>query len=155
MATEQNDLVITRTINAPRSIVWKAWTDPEHLVEWWCPKPWKTELRGFDLRPGGTFHTYMFGPDGEGSDNPGSFLEVVPEERIVFTSSLIEGWRPTTPSFAMTAFITMEDDAGKTKYTARVLHKDEADRKKHEDMGFHDGWGTCIDQLNQLAEQLS
>lgn len=155
MATENFELIITRTIKAPRSVVWRAWSDPVHLVKWWCPKPWTTELRGFDLRPGGAFYTFMRGPDGDTSDNPGAFLDVVPQQRIVWTTSLVEGWRPATPWLAMTAFITLEDEGSGTKYTSRVLHKDHEDQQKHVEMGFYDGWGTCIDQLGELAEQLT
>jgi uncharacterized protein YndB with AHSA1/START domain len=149
------DLTISRTIKAPRALVWKAWTTPEHLQKWWCPRPWTTEIRGFDLRPGGVFDTLMRGPDGGESSNPGLFLEVVPQERIVFTTALTEGWRPGTPWLSLSAIITMEDDGANTKYTARVLHKDEEDRRKHEEMGFHDGWGTCIDQLGEVAGELA
>ena len=74
MTAESNDLVISRLVRAPRAAVWRAWTDPVLLKEWWCPKPWATEVRAFDLRPGGDFHTFMSGPDGGTSDNPGCFL---------------------------------------------------------------------------------
>lgn len=150
-----SDLLITRTINASPRAVWRAWSDPAHLAEWWCPKPWTTEVRAFDFRPGGAFHTVMRGPDDGISDNPGLFLEIVPEQRIVFTSTLVEGWRPATPWLAMTAVITLEGvDAG-TRYTALVMHKDPEDAKQHETMGFHDGWGTCIGQLDELAQRLA
>ena len=155
MNDKPHDLRITRLIKAPRAIVWKAWTTPEHLKEWWCPKPWTTQLRGFDLRPGGVFDTLMRGPDGDESSNPGLFLEIVPQERIVFTTALTEGWRPGTPWLSITAIITMEDEAGGTRYTARVLHKDDEDRRRHEELGFEDGWGTCIDQLGELAGRLA
>src|SRR5215510_6693490 len=85
------DLVISRIVRAPRKALWRAWTDPRLLKEWWCPRPWTTEVRAFDLRPGGDFHTFMQGPDGGTSDNPGCFLEIVPESRIAFTSMLTGG----------------------------------------------------------------
>jgi uncharacterized protein YndB with AHSA1/START domain len=94
---DQQDLVISRLVRAPRAALWRAWTDPKLLKEWWCPKPWTTEVRAFDMRPGGAFHTFMQGPDGGISDNPGCFLEIIPQSRIVFTSGLIAGWRPGTP----------------------------------------------------------
>ncbi|EJL90427.1 hypothetical protein PMI16_01860, partial [Herbaspirillum sp. CF444] len=89
-----DDLVISRGLRAPRSALWRAWSEPELLKQWWCPKPWTTEVRAFDLRAGGAFHTFMQGPDGGASDNPGCFLEVVPQSRLVFTSMLTGGWRP-------------------------------------------------------------
>jgi len=151
---QQNALEITRLLNAPRSKVWRAWTDPAILTEWWCPKPWKTEVKAFDFQPGGAFHTFMSGPDGGESDNPGTFLEIVPQERIVFTTALTEGWRPAEPWLAITAFIGMKDEGAGTRYTATVLHKSAAEAARHVEMGFEDGWGTCIAQLDEVASSL-
>jgi uncharacterized protein YndB with AHSA1/START domain len=74
-------------------------------------------------------------------------------ERIVFTDALEAGYRPGQNPF-MTAILTFEDDGKGTRYTARVLHKSEADRKKHEEMGFHEGWGTCLEQFAEVARSL-
>lgn len=146
-----HDLVISRLLKAPRATLWRAWTEPDRLKEWWCPKPWVTEVRAFELRPGGAFHTFMSGPDGGTSDNPGCFLEIVPGERIVSTSMLLGGWRPATPWMAMTAVITFADEAGGTRYTATAMHPDAATRDKHAEMGFFEGWNLCIDQLEAYA----
>ncbi|MBK6307089.1 MAG: SRPBCC family protein [Gemmatimonadetes bacterium] len=149
------DLEISRILRVPRALVWKAWSDPAHLKEWWCPKPWTTEVRAFDLRPGGAFHTFMRGPDGGTSDNPGAFLEVVPQSRLVWTSALLEHWRPAAdPWMPMTAYINLSDEGEHTRYVATVLHKDKATRDQHEAMGFFDGWGTCITQLEEFAASL-
>lgn len=148
------DLVISRVLNAPRAALWRAWTDPELLRQWWCPKPWATEVRAFDLRPGGAFHTFMQGPDGGSSDNPGSFLEIVPQQRLVFTSMLGAGWRPQSPWLGFTAIITMEDEGQGCRYTARVMHPDKAVRDQHEQLGFFDGWNTVIGQLEAFAAGL-
>lgn len=151
----QLDLVISRLLRVPRALVWKAWTDPAHLKQWWCPKPWTTEVLGFDMRPGGTFHTLMRGPGGETSDNPGAFLEIAPLSRIVFTTALVENWRPAAaPWMPMTAIITLEDEGAHTRYVATVLHGDRKTRDQHEQMGFFDGWGTCIEQLEAFAASL-
>ena len=146
-----HDLVISRLLKAPRAALWRAWTEPERLKEWWCPKPWVTEVRAFELRPGGAFHTFMSGPDGGTSDNPGCFLEIVPGERIVATWMLLGGWRPATPWMAMTAVITFADEAGGTRYTATAMHPDAATRDRHAEMGFFEGWNLCIDQLEAYA----
>lgn len=149
------DLEISRVLRVPRELVWQAWSDPAHLKEWWCPKPWTTEVRAFDLTPGGAFHTFMRGPDGGTSDNPGAFLEVVPQSRLVWTSALLEHWRPAAdPWMPMTAYINLSDEGEHTRYVATVLHKDKATRDQHEAMGFFDGWGTCITQLEQFAASL-
>lgn len=155
MTDTRLDLEIVRFVAAPRTKVWRAWSDPEILKQWWCPKPWVTEVHAFDFCNGGAFHTFMSGPDGGKSDNPGIFLEIVPMERIVWTSMLVAGWRPATPWLAMTGIFTLEDEGAGTRYTARCLHKDDADRKTHEDMGFFDGWGTMIRQMEQVAQSLS
>lgn len=164
MASEQEtradahpqDLVISRLVRARRAALWRAWTEPELLKAWWCPKPWTTEVRAFDLRPGGAFHTFMQGPDGGSSDNPGSFLEIVPQARLVFTSLLTAGWRPATPWMAFTAVIEMADEGpGVTRYVATVMHPDQATRDRHEALGFFAGWNACIDQLESLAQQLT
>jgi uncharacterized protein YndB with AHSA1/START domain len=92
-------------------------------------------------------------PDGSPgtSDNPGCFLEIVPMERIVSTSVLGGGFRPIPSWMPMTAVIALADEGEGTRYTARVLHLTEEDRKRHKEMGFHEGWGTAIDQLEAFA----
>ncbi len=147
------ELQLSRVMDAPRALVWKAWSEPEHLKQWWAPKPWVTPLCEFDLRTGGTFRTVMRGPEGQEFDNSGVFLEIVPQKKIVFTDAYVNAWTPSAKPF-MTAIITMEDEGRKTKYAARVLHWSAADLEEHVKMGFHDGWGTCADQLAAVAAKL-
>ena len=154
MSDTKLDLEMTRFIAAPRAKVWRAWSNPDILKQWWCPKPWVTEVRAFDFRNGGAFHTFMSGPDGGESDNPGIFLDIVPMERIVGTSMLLSGWRPATPWLGITSIFTFADESTGTRYTARCLHKDDADRAKHEEMGFFGGWGTMAQQMAEVAESL-
>jgi uncharacterized protein YndB with AHSA1/START domain len=156
MSDGKLDLEIVRVLAAPRAKIWRAWSDPNILKEWWCPKPWVTEVRAFDFRAGGAFHTIMTGPkpEDEVSDNPGIFLEIVPLQRIVWTSMLVEGWRPGTPWLAMTGIFILEDDPAGTRYTARCLHKDDADRAQHEKMGFFEGWGIMVQQMEDVARGL-
>lgn len=147
------DLELVREIDAPRELVWKAWTDPEHLKQWWAPQPFKTTECVMDLRPGGRFYTRMQGPDGEDFPGDGVFLEVIENQRIVFTDALLPGWRPADEPF-MTAIVTFEEHEGGTCYTARALHKDAGTRQKHLDMGFDDGWNQAVDQLIEVVEGL-
>lgn len=153
------DLQIERTLRAPRAAVWRCWTEPALLVQWWCPKPWVTELRAFELRPGGAFHTTMRGPDGGISDNPGCLLEIVPGERIVATWMLLGGWRPATPWMPMTGVWTMADAADTagsgTLYRAVAQHPDAETCRRHAEMGFAEGWNLGIDQLEALAASLA
>lgn len=147
------DLELKREVAVPPRLVWRAWTEPQLLMQWFTPVPWKTTACEIDLRPGGKFRTVMEGPDGERHDNIGCFLAVEPERLLVFTDALGPGFRPTGGGF-MTASVTLEATATGTLYTAIALHKDAETRKAHEDMGFHHGWGTALDQLVALARTL-
>src|SRR5690606_16560001 len=107
-----------------------------------------------DMRPGGGFVTRM--REGAGEFQPhveACFLDIVPAARLIFTTVMTEGWRPVEPWLALTAIITFEADANGTHYSARVLHKSVEDSRKHENMGFHEGWGTTIAQLARYVEQ--
>jgi uncharacterized protein YndB with AHSA1/START domain len=148
------ELVLTRIIDAPREKIFRAWTEPELLKQWYAPQPWTTPEAEMDVRPGGASLVVMRGPDGKDMPCPGVYLEVVPDEKLVFTDAYTEAWQPSAHPF-MTVIITFEDaGGGKTKYTARVLHWTVADREKHEQMGFHQGWGLCTDQLEALVAKL-
>jgi len=160
--TQTNDLVLERTLNAPRDLVWKAWTNPEHLKRWFAPKPYEISEVEMDLRAGGVFRIRMVGPDGfdTGHGNPGCVLDVVEGEKLVWTNALAPEYRPAEmgegcESFPMTAIVTMSDAGdGKTLYRAVALHRNAADRDIHEQMGFQEGWGKCADQLEELAAGL-
>ena len=147
------DLIIARTIDAPRALVWAAWANADLLKTWWAPAPFTVPACDLDFRPGGILRTLMRAPDGTEFPTQGVFLELVEHERIVFTDALDAGWRPAQSPF-FTAVITLDDQGDKTKYTVRALHKTAVDRQKHEQMGFHSGWGTCLDQLAAVASHL-
>ncbi|MEW5962333.1 MAG: SRPBCC family protein [Pseudomonadota bacterium] len=154
MSDEPHELVLARTLDAPRDKLWRCWTEPELLKRWFCPAPWHVSEARIDLRPGGEFYTLMNGPDGERMGEPGVFLEVVEPRRLVFTDAFAPGWRPSGRPF-MVAEVLLEDTGdGRTRYTARVMHWTAAARKEHEEMGFHDGWGRATDQLEALARAL-
>jgi uncharacterized protein YndB with AHSA1/START domain len=147
------ELVLTRVINAPREKLFRAWTDPALLVQWFAPLPWTTPRAELDVRPGGASLVVMRGPDGNEFPNHGVYLEVVANERLVFTDAYSKAWEPSSKPF-MTVILTFEDEGGKIRYTARVLHWTVADRETHEKMGFHEGWGRCTDQLEAVAAKL-
>lgn len=148
----ERELVLTRIINAPRERVYEAWTKPELMKQWFAPKPWTTPVVETDVRPGGSSLIVMRGPDGNEFPNRGVYLEVVENERLVFTDAYVKAWEPSEKPF-MTVILTFENENGKTKYTARVRHWSVADRETHEKMGFHQGWGICADQLAALVEK--
>jgi uncharacterized protein YndB with AHSA1/START domain len=146
------DLVMSRVIRAPRQAIWNAWTDPASFEQWWVPRPAKCRVVEMDLRPGGAFVTRISENGGEFAPHLNAcFLEVADRERIVFTNALTGGWRPAAEAF-MTAIITLRDHPEGTEYVAHVLHKSKADRDMHEELGFHDGWGTVVEQLAALVE---
>lgn len=147
------DLVLERIVDVPPALVWKAWTEPEHLMPWFTPAPWTTVECEIDLRPGGLFRTVMRSPEGQRFPNVGCYLEVVPQRKLVWTDTLEAGFRPARQApgencpFHFTATILLEAQGKGTKYTAIVMHGDEASRVKHDEMGFHSGWGTALEQL--------
>jgi uncharacterized protein YndB with AHSA1/START domain len=156
------DLVLERVVDVPPELVWRAWTEPEHLKKWFTPVPWQTVGCEIDLRPGGIFRTVMRSPEGLEFPNVGCYLEVVKNERLTWTNALEPGFRPsggasdpaTCGAIILTAVISLEAQGKGTKYTALVMHKDEGGRKQHEQMGFHDGWGKALDQLVAYAKKL-
>ncbi len=154
------DLMLERVIDVPRELVWKAWTTPEYVTKWFTPAPWQTVDCEIDLRPGGGFYFVMRSPEGEDYPYQCCYLEVVEEERLVWTDALAPGYRPSSrPSNNMlgsffTAMILLEPHGSGTKYTAIALHPTEAGRKQHEEMGFHDGWGAALDQLVEFVKTL-
>lgn len=147
------DLTISRIIRAPRALVWNAWADPESFAQWWIPAPARCKVAAIELHAGGSFATEI-SEDG-GAFVPhvtGCFLDVVEGERIVFTDALTGGWRPAEHGF-ITAVISFADHPDGTDYAAYVMHKSRTDRDRHEELGFHDGWGTVAAQLAALVER--
>ena len=152
--SDSRELVLTRIIDAPRAKVYKAWTDAKLLKQWFAPLPYTTPVAELDVRPGGANYIVMRGPDGQDMPNRGVYLEVVENERLVFTDAYTKAWEPSQKPF-MTVILTFEDAGnGKTKYAARARHWTDADRETHEKMGFHRGWGICTDQLAALAAKI-
>ena len=153
VTTQTRELSLTRIINAPPEKVYRAWTEPELLKQWFAPRPWTTPHAELNVRPGGGNLIVMKGPGGQEFPNKGIYLEVVTNERLVFTDAYTESWEPSLKPF-MTVILTFEKHEGKTRYTARVRHWTVADRETHEKMGFHAGWGQCADQLVALVAKL-
>jgi uncharacterized protein YndB with AHSA1/START domain len=150
------DLILERTVDVAPELVWKAWTTPELLVQWFAPKPWSTTSCEIDLQPGGKFDTTMRSPEGDEYPSSGCILVVEEGSRLVFTSGLGPGFRPqiAEDGFPFTAIISIEPDGSGTKYTATGIHADASSRKSHEDMGFAEGWGMALDQLVEVAKSL-
>lgn len=143
------DFAIERFIDAPTRLVWEALTKPEHLKEWYMPKPWGRVTRAeMDVRPGGIFSVDIVVGDGQDSPNLGCFLEVVPMERLAWTSMLFPGFRPAVfDDIPITAIVTMEPVGAGTRYVFTALHRNEEDLAKNRASGFYQGTETAIDQF--------
>lgn len=148
------DLTLQRVIRAPRAAVWRAWTEPSQLEQWWVPAPAVARVDRLEARPGGAFVTRIsedgveFGPHMDAS-----FLVVDDGERLVFTNAVDSRWRPTRPDpIAMVAEIVLRDHPDGTDYQVVVRHGDPAARARHEELGFFDGWGSVTGQLTAFVE---
>ena len=147
-------LFIERTLAAPRSKVWRCWTEPELLEQWYCPRPWQAREVELNLKPGGRFNSVFHGPQGERMPLTGIFLEIVPQERLVFTDAYSEGFFPRAESF-MTGTVELSDtNDGKTRMIWCARHTSEETIKQHIEMGFEQGWNAAADQLDELAATL-
>lgn len=149
------DLELDREVDVSPELVWKAWTTPELLTQWFAPKPFETPVCEIDLRPGGKFRTVMRSPDGQEFDGTGCYLEVIPNERLVWTSALGPGYRPQAGEMSFSAILELQPTAsGGTKYRAIAMHQTPEDNQQHADMGFVEGWGAALDQLVELVKTL-
>src|SRR5580692_4731568 len=124
----ERELILAMTLSASRANVYRAWTEVELLKQWFAPKPLTTPVAELDVRPGGANLIVMKTPDGQDMPNPGVYLEVVPNEKLVFTNAYTKAWEPSDKPF-MTVVLTFEDEGGKTRYTARALHWTVTDRE--------------------------
>lgn len=150
----EHELVLTRLIDAPREKLFRCWTEPDLLKRWFAPAPCTTPVAEIDLRIGGASNIVMRSPDGQDIPCPGTYLEIVPGRKLVFTDAYTGDWMPKPGKPFMTAIITFDDEGGKTRYTARARHWSAEDKQTHEGMGFHQGWGLCADQLAALAKTI-
>ncbi|MBJ2157690.1 SRPBCC family protein [Variovorax sp. IB41] len=145
------ELVFTRLIDAPRANVWRCWTDADLLKRWFAPAPLKVTQAQVDVRPGGISCLTMQLPDGTETPNEGVYLEVIEGRKLVFTDAFTAAWQPKEGAPFMVATITLDDEEGKTRYTACVRHWSTDAARQHENMGFHSGWDACATQLEALA----
>lgn len=146
-------LTLRRHIAAPPETLWRCWTEPHLLMQWFAPAPVKTIEAVLDARPGGRFYTMMLLPDGAEHPSEGCFLVTDPARRLVFTDCLLAGFKPAPKPF-FTADLSFETAPGGTDYHVRALHANEATAKRHAEMGFEAGWGAATDQLAALAARL-
>lgn len=146
-ATAQRELVITRTFNAPRELVFKMWTDPQHMRKWWGPRDYPACHIEADVRPGGRFRHCLESSAGDESLwHNGVFREVVPPERLVFTFKWEEAGERGLETIVT---VTFADAGGKTRMTLRQTpFQSDAERDGH---GV--GWNSAFDRLEDLFVQ--
>ena len=147
------DLSVSRVFDAPAALVFHAWTDPITLARWWGPPGTDAPACELDLKPGGKFCPARLDPQGNVSRYQAVFLEIVANERLVFTDAYVDSWVPSAKPF-MTGIITMNDAGDTTDYTATARHWSEEDLKTHEEMGFHRHWNDTADRLMGLLAEL-
>jgi uncharacterized protein YndB with AHSA1/START domain len=145
----QLDLVLERFIDAPRQLVWEALTKPEHLREWYMPKAYGAVAKcEMDVRPGGIFSIDIASAEGQEFPNLGCFLEVVPMERLSWTSMLFPGYRPAVfDDIPITAIVTMETVGTGTRYVFTALHRSEVDLANNKASGWQQGTEIALDQF--------
>ncbi|MES2674372.1 MAG: SRPBCC family protein [Pseudomonadota bacterium] len=146
------DLIFERIVDVPKERIWEAWTNPQLITQWFTPAPWQTVACEIDLRPGGTFYTLMRSPEGQEYPNIGCYLEIIENKKLIWTNTLLPGFRPAPApddlsGFQFTGIIALESHPQGTKYTATVIHGDEKSCRRHNEMGFHEGWSLALDQL--------
>jgi uncharacterized protein YbaA (DUF1428 family)/uncharacterized protein YndB with AHSA1/START domain len=151
----EHTLTLERTLSAPRSVVWRCWTDTVLLKQWYCPKPWTVPKADFDLRVGGRMNTVMAGPNGERFEGKGMWLAIEPKERLVFTDAFTEGFMPAAEPF-MTGVVQLADAPnGHTRMTWSARHANADTQARHLEMGWEAGWNAAADQLDALAQTLA
>lgn len=150
---ENYDLVLERIIDAPAAKIFRAWTEPALLKQWFAPRPFTTPIVETDVRPGGKNYFVMQDEAGTQYPNHGVYLEVVPDRKLVFTDAFTSAWKPSAKPFFV-GEILLEEVDGKTKYTATARHWTKEDMETHKQMGFHEGWGQCADQLAELVKTI-
>lgn len=161
--TENQDLVITRVFDAPRDLVWKAWTEPEHVMQWWGPKGFTAPVAKIDLRVGGEYLSCMRSPEGKDYWSKGMFREVVPPERLVMTDSFADPEGNVVPAsyygmagdfpLEMLITVTFKEDNGKTKLTLRHTGLPAGEQRDGANAGWNESFDKLADTLQELKEE--
>lgn len=147
-AAAEREISLTRVFDAPRELVFDAWTDPEQVVQWWGPRGFTTTIHEMDVRPGGIWRFVMHGPDGTDYDNRVEFVEVTKPARLVYNHG--PDGESEGPSFRVT--VTFDEEGGKTRLTLRLVFASVAERDRAVEFGALEGGNQT---LERLAEYLA
>lgn len=145
----EREVLITRIIHAPRQLVWKAWTDPKHMAQWWGPHGFTNPVCELDVRPGGAIRIHMRGPDDVVYPMTGVFREIVEPERLVFTA-VAEDLQGNPLLEALTT-VTFAEQGGKTKLTVHAKAVGLAPVAQQMLAGMEAGWTQSLDRLAELV----
>lgn len=148
-----HEVVITRVLDAPRELVWKAWTDPKHLARWWGPKGFTNPVCDWDAKPGRAIHVVMRGPDGTDYPMGGAFREIVEPERLVFTSGALD--EKGKPLFELLHTVTFVERGGKTTLTVRTHVISSTDKAARYLSGFEAGMTQSLERLADCISRVS
>ncbi len=140
-------LTLERTFDAPIELVWEAWTQPEHIAQWWGPKGMKTEVVEHNFKVGGAWKYTMKMPDGSDFIADGIYLEIVELQKIRTSAN----FKPMTEGVELQ--ILLEKNEDKTNFTFHVVHPTEEYCKQQEAMGFYNGWGSTFERLHEYLTQ--
>ena len=145
----EQDLVVTRVIDAPRRLVFKAWTQPEHVARWWGPKGFTTIHCDMDIRVGGRYRCAMRSPNGTDYWKVGVYREIVEPERIVFTFA----WEDADghPGHELLTTVTFAEDGTKTRLTLTQSVFETAERR--DDHGA--GWTSCLERFAEYIHAIA
>lgn len=159
MTSRDHDLTLVRRIAASPRSVYRCWTEPELVRKWFAPQPVETTRAEIDPRPGGRFNTAVRAPGQPEMFFSGCFLVTEPAERLIWTSSLSEGFRPTATDdsllgFTFTCELTFAPIDTGCEYRVVLRHASAEEARKHAAMGFEHGWGSATSQLGELAGRL-
>jgi uncharacterized protein YndB with AHSA1/START domain len=146
------ELILTRVFDAPLELVYTVWTEPKHVAQWFGPHGMKTPVVEMDFRPGGKLHTVMVDQDGKEYPTDLTYLEIVPNQKIVFKSDFNREGMPTEDAVCEVTFV--DHGAGKTRIIVRWSHATPETRQFHEDMGFEHGWGETLERMEAAAIKL-
>jgi uncharacterized protein YndB with AHSA1/START domain len=151
----EQEIVMERQFNAPRTLMFQVFTQPEHLKRWWAPQPYTIPVCTIDLRPGGIWHYNMHSPEGQDHWARSVYNEIVPPEKLVYTSTFAdEHANPIAGMPEHLTTMTFTEEASKTHVTARIQFVSAADLKVAVDMGMVQGMSMTWEYLAGYVQEL-
>jgi len=142
-------LSITKVFDAPIKTVWEAWTNPDHVIQWWAPPGMPIKVEKHEFKVGGKWKYTMPMPDGNLFISEGTYLEIELHKKIVTTAD----FKPMTEGVEL--HVLFEADGEKTNFTFSVVHATEDYAKQQEKMGFYNGWGSAFTRMEALLKTLT